>query len=137
MAKNNYILKLVAAIMVIELVMADVGATHVNGNFGSKNSSHCNATHFNDYFGNKISVRCIAACALACIACEELLPLCMTACLLTCEDDPRSASPDVKSCTTACAKSTCSKYIGSDLKDVEDYGQCIADECIDKCLSEA
>lgn len=111
MSKYN-IGKLVAVIMVIELVMVNVGAK---------------ATHNNGDSGNKISLGCIASCVVICIRSEELFPICMAACLLgNCSNNPSSHSPAVKRCTTACAQSTCSIGSGNflfvmDFKDFSIY----------------
>ncbi|KAK1355431.1 hypothetical protein POM88_048687 [Heracleum sosnowskyi] len=102
--------------MVIELLMVNVGVTA--------------ATHNNGEYGNKVSLACIASCFAICLPSEELLPVCMAACMLNCSS-PVPVSPAVTNCACTCAQSVCSKYVGSDAKIL---GQCVADECVDKCL---
>lgn len=92
MAKIN----IIATIIMIELIMVTLGAATIYENNNVK----------------KVSLGCIAKCAVSCIDTGEIMPVCMAACLLTCKGALNSDSPVVKRCTSTCAQSTCSKYIG-------------------------
>ncbi|KAK1378571.1 hypothetical protein POM88_025315 [Heracleum sosnowskyi] len=116
MAKNNTI-RLVVMIM-FELLMVNVQAT----------------IHNNGSYENKISEACLAKCIKSCWKGGVLPPLCLPACLIACGKTPESHSDDVIKCTSNCAQSTCSKYIISDVNSLE---QCVAKECVGKCLPEA
>lgn len=139
-------MKFFVSMMVIELIVVNVGAV---------------LTHNSGGYGEKISLGCIASCGVSCVKTGEFLPICLAACLLTCSKAPKLDSDAAKQCSTTCAQSVCSKYIGSGnslfcymynthiciymynitltelrfIADINTLGQCVANECVDKCLS--
>ncbi|KAK1378566.1 hypothetical protein POM88_025310 [Heracleum sosnowskyi] len=87
-------------------------------------------THNNRSYGNKDSA-CDAYCEKICALAGDGFDACYSGCLLTCHNPPKSIPDVVKKCIPTCIQSACSKYFGSDVNTLE---QCMAKECIEKCL---
>ncbi|KAK1392306.1 hypothetical protein POM88_011362 [Heracleum sosnowskyi] len=113
MAINN-VMKLITTIMVLELiVIAAQASTH--------NYSGYDHTDF-------VSVTCVADCRALC---KGKGWWCFTKCIFKCKDVP-VVSEDVPVCTSNCAQSKCSKFVGSDTNMLE---KCVINDCAKDCIS--